>query len=140
MFLRFFYEFLTDQIILTKEQITIGFWCAFWIFPLKYLNQNIFGIKARTYLQLPLRQWGASNVYLLVLFSWKVNIAKNPIAGQPHDHIGWATSIPLLQSILLTQGPIHKRSIFQTLWKQDCCARFLFIELETSNFGYLLIF
>ena len=34
---------------------------------------------ARTYLQLPLRQWGAGNVYLLVLSSWKVNIAKNPI-------------------------------------------------------------
>ena len=32
------------------------------------------------YLQLPLRQWGAGNVYLLVLFSWKVNIAENPIA------------------------------------------------------------
>ena len=25
-------------------------------------------------------QWGAGNVYLLVLSSWKVNIAKNPIA------------------------------------------------------------
>ena len=35
---------------------------------------------ARTYLQLPLREWGAGNVYLLVLFSWKVNIAENPIA------------------------------------------------------------
>ena len=35
---------------------------------------------ARTYLQLPLRQWGAGNVYLLVLPSWKVNIAENPIA------------------------------------------------------------
>ena len=34
---------------------------------------------ARTYLQLPLQQWVASNVYLLVLFSWKVNIAENPI-------------------------------------------------------------
>ena len=32
---------------------------------------------ARTYLQLPFRQWGAGNVYLLVLFSW--NIAENPI-------------------------------------------------------------
>ena len=31
---------------------------------------------AQTYLQLPLQQWGAGNVYLLVLFSWKVNIAK----------------------------------------------------------------
>ena len=36
--------------------------------------------KARTYLQLPLRQLGAGNVYLLVLSSWKVNIAENPIA------------------------------------------------------------
>ena len=35
---------------------------------------------ARTYLQLPLQQWGAGNVYLLVLSSWKVNIAENPIA------------------------------------------------------------
>ena len=32
------------------------------------------------YLQLPLRQWGVGNVYLLVLSSWKVNIAENPIA------------------------------------------------------------
>ena len=39
-------------------------------------------IQARTYLQLPLRDWGASNTYLLVLSSWKVNIAKNPIAFQ----------------------------------------------------------
>ena len=36
--------------------------------------------KARTYLQLTLQQWGAGNVYLLVLSSWKVNIAENPIA------------------------------------------------------------
>ena len=33
-----------------------------------------------TYLQLLLRQWGAGNVYLLVLSSWKVNIAENSIA------------------------------------------------------------
>ena len=39
-----------------------------------------FGDNTRTYVQLPLRQWGASNVYLLVLSSWKVNITKNPIA------------------------------------------------------------
>ena len=37
-------------------------------------------VNAWTYLQLPLRQWGAGNVYLLVLSSWKVNIAENPIA------------------------------------------------------------
>ena len=35
---------------------------------------------------------------------------------------------------------ICKRSIFQTFWKLHCCPDFLFNELETSNFGYLLIF
>ena len=35
-------------------------------------------VTAGTYLQLPLGQLGASNVYLLVLSSWKVNIAENP--------------------------------------------------------------
>ena len=42
-------------------------------------NGYYIGESARTYLQLPLRQWGAGNVYLLVLSSWKVNIAENSI-------------------------------------------------------------
>ena len=33
------------------------------------------------YLQFSLWQWGAGNVHLLVLFSWKVNIAQNLING-----------------------------------------------------------
>ena len=37
-------------------------------------------VIARKYLQLPLRQWGTGNVYLLVLSSWTVNIAENHIA------------------------------------------------------------
>ena len=46
------------------------------------------------YLQLPLRQWGAGNVYLLVLSSWKVNIAENLIAvmGQRVKNYGEANS------------------------------------------------
>ena len=36
--------------------------------------------SAPMYLQLPLRQWGAGNVNLLVVSSWKINIAENPIA------------------------------------------------------------
>ena len=38
---------------------------------------------------------------------------------------------------LICQG---KRSIFQTFWKLHCVTKSLFFELETSNFGYLLIF
>jgi hypothetical protein len=54
----------------------------FMIIYLNLLEQNVFLElnNARTYLQLPLRQWGAGNVYLLVLSSWKVNIAENLIA------------------------------------------------------------
>ena len=48
-------------------------------FELIYCNHVERNI-AQNYLQLPLRQWGAGNVYLLVLSSWKVNIAENPIA------------------------------------------------------------
>ena len=33
-----------------------------------------------------------------------------------------------------------ERAIFQTFWKDEGCAKFLFFELKTSNFGYLLIF
>ena len=36
--------------------------------------------SAWLYLQLPLRQWGAGNIYIFVFSSWKVNIAENPIA------------------------------------------------------------
>ena len=33
-----------------------------------------------------------------------------------------------------------KRSIFQTFWKLHCVTKSLLFKLETSNFGYLLIF
>ena len=35
---------------------------------------------------------------------------------------------------------VWQRAIFQTFWKEHCCAKFLFFELETSNFDYLLFF
>ena len=43
-------------------------------------------------------------------------------------------------SVSITGKLNHKRSIFQTFWKPDCCPDFLFFKLETSNFSYLLIF
>ena len=50
------------------------------MFKAVQLNPTFKAYLAWTYLQLPLRQWGAGNVYLLVLSSWKVNIVENPIA------------------------------------------------------------
>ena len=50
------------------------------LYGVKTLSCMVFNDRARRYLQLPLRQWGASNVYQLVLPSWKVHIVENPIA------------------------------------------------------------
>ena len=47
---------------------------------------------------------------------------------------------PAMQFFVIPKRSFLKRSIFQTFWKLHCCAKFLFIELETSNIGYLLIF
>ena len=41
--------------------------------------------------------------------------------------------------IVLKEALIN-RAIFQTFWKNDCCTKFLFFELETLNFGHLPIF
>ena len=35
---------------------------------------------------------------------------------------------------------LFERSIFQTFWKPNSCTDSLFLKLETSNIGYLLIF
>ena len=37
-------------------------------------KKTTLGDSARTYLELPLQQWGAGNVYILVLSSWKVKV------------------------------------------------------------------
>ena len=63
-------QYTVLHMYLQKGSVVMGFYNLGQILP----------ILARTYVQLPLRQWGAGNVYLLVLFSWKVNIAENPIA------------------------------------------------------------
>ena len=42
--------------------------------------ERIYNSRVTNSMQLPLQQWDAGNVYLLVLSSWKVNIAENPIA------------------------------------------------------------
>ena len=46
----------------------------------------------------------------------------------------------LTKVVKLTLQQKIKRSIFQTFWRTDSCSDFLFLELETSNFNYLLIF
>ena len=45
---------------------------------------------------------------------------------------------PSLKELAISK--IITRAIFQTFWKLHCCPDFLFFEIETSNFGYLLIF
>ena len=50
---------------------------------------------------------------------------------------------PLDNAATKVQHIYGKRSIFQTFWKPEFGARFLFIKLDTSNFGFkfwLLVF
>ena len=64
--------------IVCKQEVFVSSWNKE-----KNVIKTVFYVRltdiAWTYLQLQLRQWGVGNVYLLVLFSWKVNIAENPI-------------------------------------------------------------
>ena len=47
------------------------------------------------YLQLPLWQSGAGDVYLLVLSSWKINIAENPIAIIGCQYLWAESAVPV---------------------------------------------
>ena len=38
------------------------------------------------------------------------------------------------------ENTLIERAIFQTFWKLHCCAKFLFFELKTSNFGSSYVF
>ena len=54
----------------------------------------------------------------------------------------WHQLLPRIYALAIHTTICRKviASIFQTFWKTDCCTIFLFIELETSNFGYSYIF
>jgi hypothetical protein len=43
-------------------------------------------------------------------------------------------------SLLQGQSQVKQKAIFQTFWKLHCCPEFLFFEIETSNFGYVLAY
>ena len=65
------YQFYAEYIIITI--------CVF--LYLIYFEQYNLQTADQTYQQLPLQKKGAGNVYRLVLSSWKVKIAENPIMG-----------------------------------------------------------
>ena len=61
----------------------------------------------------------------------------------------WMNSFVILQCAKPFSNPLIyfikviilvQRSIFQTFWNPNSCINSLFFELETSNFGYLIIF
>ena len=48
--------------------------------------------------------------------------------------------LPDLRTVAVLYKGMMERSIFQTFWKQEGCTNFLFLELETSNFGLFFNF
>ena len=56
-----------------------------------------------------LPQWGAGNVYLLVLSTWKVNIAENPIAEWGCKYV-WALLPPSKIAVIFSAAGLSKTS------------------------------
>ena len=67
-FVKYFVCFLGNGVS-RKNDFEI-YWLLFWPKKVHFRPYH-----AWTYLQLRLRQWGAGNIYLLLLSRWKVNIA-----------------------------------------------------------------
>ena len=98
---------------------------------LSHLNKKkYFLVTGTRMVQMPIRQE----------FSWSriknQSCCKN---GQTYEYEALRVSIYHINCWLFW-NPYLKRSIFQTFWKANNCTYSLFLELETSNFGYLLIF
>ena len=99
-----------------------SFLCPWWSFNLELIvsilpmlalcKVKIFGRIMQTYkpwmyLQLPLRQWGSDNVYLLALSRWKIDIAKNPMPFGHERHNFWKTSTMGGQSTSFKDNPFY---------------------------------
>ena len=85
---------------------------------------------AQTYLQLLLRQWGAGNVYLLVLSSWKVNIAVNLIAV--NGVIDMLSMVVLELVILIGQAVTMPELIYHPITTMGFSAMFTF-QLDNTR-------
>ena len=66
--------------------------------------------------------------------------ANGGVAAEKLNPVIFMKIIKNFMKIIKNFMKIIKRSIFQTFWKTYSCPDFLFLELETSNLGYLPIF
>ena len=79
------------------------------------------------------------NFVILYSFCFKSNGSTTYLISQIFQADGKKVSNWHSLKLMIEFKPRFERSIFQTFWRPDFGARFLFIELDTSNFGYLLI-
>ena len=79
--------------------------------------------------EIPLKNLGKYLLLSLTLFP----PGKNPFCYYICDKAWWKR-VRKLPRILICNF-ILASAIFQTFWKDDCCTKSLFLELETSNFG-----
>ena len=85
-------------------------------------------------------RWWIPNFSLKALWfehSSRISVRANLNYIYHHKNVLQPLYLTFLSSWISKQS---ERSIFQTFWKPYCCPDFLFLELETSNFSYLLIF
>ena len=62
------------------------------------------------------------------------HLKDSPLNWESREHGNTKSQMKNLKKITF------ERAIFQTFWKLHCCAKFLFFELETSNFGSSYVF
>ena len=87
------------------------------------------GVGARTYLQLPFWQWGTGNIYLLVLSSWKVNIAENPIAIRAVPYVFSGRNFEKMQLCAMIAS--HCDGILEQ-WVENCCSVLVQSSIESK--------
>ena len=82
--------------------------------------------------------WAIAIIVALSYASWEM---RNSVISKYHCIFRALKYKPLI-IILHTYVQIHLlKGVFSNyFWRLHCCPKFLFFELETSNFGYLLIF
>ena len=99
---------------------------------------------AWNYLQLPLWQWGVGNVSLLVLSSWNVYIADNPIAvvGPIVDmfrHRRCCITLPIF-NMLVVQSNLPRRNFLVTLklFLNAKCSLFIWSKWQIGHGKWFL--
>ena len=99
-----------------------------WIFQLRNL-----WVKSRNF-----SWWEGNQIKVIIQFSFFLFLRSFWISLE-HYFFNF-TRLQIATQVIFFVLFLFERAIFQIFLKTYCCTKSLFFELETSNFGYLLVF